>query len=65
MRALACLPLLAGCSQLLGLDDLHQNAAATDAPIVPPDDVARGLIRARNACVRSRGDGSDDHASGL
>jgi len=40
MRALACLPLLAGCSQLLGLDDLHQNAAATDAPIVPPDDVA-------------------------
>jgi len=35
MRALAWLPLLAGCTQLLGLDNLHQNAAATDAP--PPD----------------------------
>jgi hypothetical protein len=35
MRPLACLPLLAGCTQLLGLDNLHQNAAAGDAP--PPD----------------------------
>jgi len=46
MRALACLPLLAGCTQLLGLDNLHQNAAPTDdaapAPDLATDDGAGG-----------------------